>query len=341
MNAMHRTAQSLQDRARIAVVIPCFRVKAHIGEVIAGLGQEVDAIYVIDDACPEQTGAWVRAHLHDARLRVIEHDHNLGVGGAVMTGYRAALAEGFDIVVKIDGDGQMDPADLPRLVRPIVLGQADYCKGNRFFHPEDLSGMPLIRLLGNGALSLLSKLSTGYWQIFDPTNGYTAIHRLVVYRLPLQKISKRYFFETDMLFRLGLMNAKVTDIPMKSRYGNETSQLNALAVIPEFFFKHLRNFTKRVIYQYYLRDMSIASMQLPLGLAAMLSGAGFGLIKWRDAAQLHLESSAGTVMLAALPIIMGFQLLMSFLSFDISQQPQQALWPHLDAHDAQPPNRTA
>jgi glycosyltransferase involved in cell wall biosynthesis len=154
-------------------VIPCFRVRAHVLDVIARVGPEVGRIFVVDDACPEKSGELVRQQCRDPRVTVLEHSANLGVGGAVMTGYRAALGTDALVVVKLDGDGQMDPALIPRLVRPVLAGRADYVKGNRFHRLGDNAEMPLVRLFGNAALSFLSKLSTGYWQMFDPTNGYT------------------------------------------------------------------------------------------------------------------------------------------------------------------------
>lgn len=314
---------------RIAVVMPCYRVKAQILAVLCAIGEEVATVYVVDDACPDGTASLIETLCQDPRVRVIRHQSNLGVGGAVMSGYRAALADGHDIVVKIDGDGQMDPADLPRLIHPIVTGQADYCKGNRFFDPEGLSAMPWVRLIGNGLLSLLSKLSTGYWQLFDPNNGYTAIHAHVLAKLPLHKISQRYFFESDMLFRLGLMRAVVLDIPMPARYGNEHSHLHEFTVAPEFLCKHVRNGIKRVLYQYYLRDMSLASIQLPAGLALMVFGIGFGAWHWVQSAVSATLASAGTVMLAALPLIVGVQLILSFLAADIASQPRTVQHPLL------------
>jgi glycosyltransferase involved in cell wall biosynthesis len=314
---------------RIAVVMPCYRVKAQILAVLCAIGEEVATIYVIDDACPDGTASLIERVCKDPRVRVIRHQSNLGVGGAVLSGYRAALADTHDIVVKIDGDGQMDPADLPRLIHPIVIGQADYCKGNRFFDPEGLSAMPWVRLIGNGLLSLLSKLSTGYWQLFDPNNGYTAIHAHVLAKLPLHKISQRYFFESDMLFRLGLMRAVVLDIPMPARYGNEHSHLHEFKVAPEFLGKHVRNGIKRVLYQYYLRDMSLASIQLPAGLALMVFGIGFGAWHWVQSAVSANLASAGTVMLAALPLIVGVQLILSFLAADIASQPRTVQHPLL------------
>jgi glycosyltransferase involved in cell wall biosynthesis len=306
---------------RVAVVIPSYKVKRHILGVIAAIGPEVERVYVVDDCCPEDSGACVRAALADARVRIIRHAENQGVGGAVMTGYRAALDEGMDIIVKVDGDGQMDPRLIPHFVAPIVDGEADYTKGNRFFDLEEIRVMPKVRLFGNAVLSFLTKISSGYWNLFDPTNGYTAIHRDVARHLPLHKISRRYFFETDMLFRLNTLRAVVVDVPMDARYGQEVSNLRVRAVAGEFLAKNLSNFGKRIFYNYYLRDMSLASIELPLGVAMFSFGCLFGGYQWAHSITTGLTASAGTVMLSALPFIVGLQLILSFLGHDIRSVP--------------------
>jgi dolichol-phosphate mannosyltransferase len=311
--------------ARIAVVIPCYKVKAHILQVIAGIGPQCCRIYVVDDCCPQGSGSHVREHCHDARVQVLVNEHNRGVGGAVKHGYEAALADGMDVVVKIDGDGQMDPALLPWFVDPILDREADYTKGNRFLELDALKAMPRLRLLGNSLLSFLTKLSSGYWDLFDPTNGYTAIHREALLRLPLDKISERYFFESDMLFRLNLARAVVVDIPMPAKYADETSNLRIRAVVGEFLLKHLRNLCKRIFYQYYLRDMSLASFELPLGLLLLLFGGGFGASQWLQSSQTGMPATTGTVMLSVVPILMGLQFLLSFLAYDIAATPRRVL----------------
>ncbi len=203
---------------RIAVVIPAYKVRSQIMNVIAEIGDIVSSIYVVDDCCPDDSGALVRAECLDPRVHVIRLPKNLGVGGAVMAGYQAAIKDGMDIAVKIDGDGQMDPRYIVSFIEPILAGEADYTKGNRFFNLDSLDQMPRGRLLGNAALSFMSKLSSGYWDLFDPTNGYTAIHCEVARHLPMKKISPRYFFESDMLFRLNTLRAVVVDIPMDAKY---------------------------------------------------------------------------------------------------------------------------
>jgi len=309
--------------ANVAVVIPSYKVRAHILDVISLIGPEVTAIYVVDDCCPDGSGRFVESNVQDPRVRVVYHTENQGVGGAVMSGYKAALEDGAEVIVKIDGDGQMDPRLVPQFIGPILAGQADYTKGNRFFDLEAIRAMPKVRLLGNAALSFMTKLSSGYWDLFDPTNGYTAIHRDVASHLPLNKISRRYFFETDILFRLNTLRAVVIDIPMDAHYGDEVSNLKISKIVGEFFFKHVRNFAKRIFYNYYLRDMSLASFELPLGILLLTLGGVFGITQWIESTSAGVSTPSGTVMLSALPVIIGTQLVLAFLGYDIASVPKR------------------
>ena len=211
---------------KIAVVIPCYRVRSQILKVLAGIGAEVHLIYVVDDKCPEKTGEFVLDEVIDPRVQVVFNSVNLGVGGAVLNGYLNAVEDGADVIIKMDGDGQMDASYIPALVRPIEEGKADYVKGNRFFSPDHIIQMPLLRMIGNSALSFINKLVSGYWNTMDPTNGFTAIHANVVRLLPVKAIDRRYFFESDMLFRLGTFRAVVAEVPMKAKYADEVSHLN-------------------------------------------------------------------------------------------------------------------
>lgn len=312
-------------RDGIAVVIPSYRVTRHILGVLAGIGPEVARIYVVDDRCPDGSGALVRAQCADPRVVVLTHEHNQGVGGAVMTGYQAAIADGMQVIVKVDGDGQMDPRLIPRFVAPILSGEADYTKGNRFFDLEQIHQMPKLRLFGNAVLSLMTKLSSGYWDLFDPTNGYTAIHADAARHLPFNKISQRYFFETDLLFRLNTLRAVVQDVPMDAHYGDEVSNLKISKIVTEFLAKHSRNFLKRLFYNYYLRDMSLASLELPLGLGLLGWGTVYGLAHWIASAKAGVATAPGTVMLSALPVLMGVQLVLAFLAYDIAAVPRRAI----------------
>ena len=309
----------------IAVVIPCYETRRQILDVIAGIGANVGRIYVVDDRCPEHTGDLVEQSAGDPRVRVLRHDKNLGVGGAVVTGYRAALADGAEIVVKIDGDGQMDPAQISRLVAPIAMGAADYTKGNRFYDYALLQQMPRARLLGNALLSLVNKISSGYWNVMDPTNGYTAIHRIALAALPLGRIDRGYFFESDMLFRLYTVRAVVRDVPLAARYADEKSNLRIARVLCDFPLKYVAATLKRVLYAYFLRDFNAGTLQLASGLVLLTFGIVFGAWKWITLSIEGFTATSGTVMLAALPVLIGVQLLLGALQFDIQNVPRAPL----------------
>lgn len=316
-----------QTTPSIAVVIPCFRVGRLVLDVISRIGPEVGWIFVVDDACPIKTGELVKAECKDPRVQVIEHGQNQGVGGATVTGYKAAIATNAKAVVKLDGDGQMDPALIPNLSRLIMLGRADYVKGNRFHRISDVSGMPPVRLLGNAALSFLTKLSSGYWQLFDPTNGFTAIQRDVLAEMNLDSLAKRYFFESDMLYSLNQMRAVVAEMPMGAVYGDEPSSLSPMRVIGPFFKGNLRNFCRRLVYTYFIRNFSLASLELLLSLPMILFGLCYGVLHWIHSMTSMVPAASGVVMTAALPLIIGTQLLLSWLNYDVSNQPTQPIHP--------------
>lgn len=316
---------------RIAVVIPCYRVRDHILGVLEAIGPEVEAVYVVDDACPQSTGEHVAASCRDPRVRVVRNDANLGVGGATMRGYRAALDEGMDILVKLDGDGQMDPAMIPALTRPLLEGQADYTKGNRFFDVDVVSRMPAIRLIGNSVLSFVNKVSSGYWDVMDPTNGFTALHAPVAGVLPFDKIARDYFFESDMLFRLATVRAVVVDVPMPARYGAETSNIKLGRVATTFPTRYLVRALKRCFYGYFLRDFNAGTVQFVIGALLVAGGAAFGVARWYRSIETGIAASTGTVLLAALPILLGAQLLIAALNFDIGNVPRRPLHPQLPA----------
>lgn len=311
---------------RIAVVIPCFRVVDIVCDVIDAIDDGIALVICVDDGCPDSSGDVIEQRFHrDSRVVVIRHDRNRGVGAAMVTGYLAALERDAEVIVKVDGDGQMDPHHIDQFIAPILAGEADYTKGNRFFSPDNISGMPAIRILGNAGQSFLAKLSTGYWGIFDPANGFTAIHARAVQYLPLEKLHRRYFFETDLLFRLNTIRAVVVDVPMNANYGSEVSNLNILHSLLTFPFLHVRNFAKRFVYSYLIRDFNMASVNFLMGLPLLGFGVVFGFLEWRSAVYEAVFASAGTVMLAALPIIVGTQLVLSFLAHDIANQPSDPL----------------
>ncbi len=327
MTKTHSATRDEND-VKIAVVTPCYREKDHVLEVLAAIGPEVSSIFVIDDACPDATGDFVRANNKDPRVTVIRHEKNLGVGGATLTGYKAALEAGADIIVKIDGDGQMDPSLVNHLIQPILMHEADYTKGNRLHRRSAAKGMPFVRLLGNMGLTLLSKLSSGYWDVMDPTNGFTAIHRDAAKELPLEEIAHNFFFESDLLFHLSGIDAVVRDVPMRAKYGGETSHLIVHQVFGLFLCGHIKNAWRRIIHTYFVRDFGFASLNLILGMLLVPIGCLYGGYRWWKSIATGVPATAGTAILSALLIIVGVQLLLAFFAHDTRRVPTQPIHGH-------------
>ena len=327
-----KTDEDITQRDTIAAVIPCYKVRKHILALLQRIGPEFDLIILVDDQCPEHTADYVSEHVSDPRIHTIRHQTNKGVGGAVVTGYLKALELGADIAVKIDGDGQMAPELAEDFIAPLLHGRADYTKGNRFYSLKNIRKMPKMRIIGNAALSFMTKFSTGYWDLFDPTNGYTAIHRTALTRMDLEGLSERYFFETDILFRLNIIRARVIDIPMDAFYADETSGLKIRRIFFEFLGKHVLNTIKRLFYNYFLRDMSVASFELLLGIFLLFFGAGFSLAHWLDSASRHVATPVGTIVIGMISIITGLQLLLAFLAYDIASVPKISIHHELNRH---------
>lgn len=242
----------------------------------------------------------------------------------MVSAYRRSLELGADVTVKIDGDGQMDPAAIWQLVAPLERGEANYCKGVRFRDPAVIRRMPFVRLIGNLGLSFLTKAASGYWDVFDPTNGFTAIGREALERLRLERLPEGFFFESEMLIRLYLIDAVVLDVPMKTVYGEEKSHLSPLKAFVSFPFHLLVGACKRIAWRYFIRDFTAFSAFFVIG--GLLSGFGltFGLTKWIQAILSETPTPIGTVMVAALPLILGFQLLLQAVVLDIQNMPRPA-----------------
>jgi glycosyltransferase involved in cell wall biosynthesis len=303
------------------VIIPCYRVARHILDVIAGIPSWVTGIYAIDDCCPEKTGDLLVSHCKDPRLHIIRHADNQGVGGATSTGYAAALADGFGIMVKMDGDGQMDPAFLPRLVNPILTGLADFTKGNRLYAFAALRQMPPARRFGNTGLTLLTKAASGFWHISDPTNGYTAVHMSALKLINLDSLSKRYFFETSFLIRLNIVGAVAVDVPILARYGNEQSSLNVWKALFEFPPQLIRGLSQRIILRYFIYDISAVTVLIVAGVVVTSLGVAFGAYHWVLGALSGQFQSSGTIGISMLLIIIGFQMLLQAIVLDVTDKP--------------------
>ena len=307
------------------VVIPCYNVAEHIEAVIERIDLDVIGIVAVNDASKDDTFRILESLNSNKRLFVIENESNLGVGGSTKRGFEFAFSHGATIAVKLDGDGQMDPKLISELVAPIFKGQAEYVKGNRFINIDQVISMPKIRLFGNIALSFLTKLSSGYWEIFDPNNGFVAISKKSFELIPIAKVDNRYFFESDMLFRLHLARAVVQDFPMPTKYGTEVSGLKEFRAFFEFGYKHQKNFFKRILIEYYLRDFNLGSIQLPIGLGLSLFGGLYGFTNFLHYQSLELPTPTGTQIVVAMSVLSGLQLLLSFFAFDVSNSPKKPI----------------
>jgi len=316
----------------VAVVIPCYKVTKSLKTVIEGIGKEVTAIYCVDDKCPDESWKVAESIANtDSRVHVIKRKQNGGVGAAVVSGYEAALESDAEIIVKIDGDGQMAPHLIPKFIKPIYENRADFIKGNRFYDLRSLSGMPYIRVFGNSMLSFINKLSSGYWNLFDPYNGFTAIHAKVLRLIPMEKLNKGFFYEADLIFRLSIVRAVVKNIPMDSVYEDEKSNLSILNVLLTFPYLHCNRIFKRIFYNYFLRNFNVASLYLVLGFFLSVFGIWYGFDSWVELSSNNQTASAGRVMLAAMPIIIGNTYLVGFLAYDMQNTPTEPV--HLDLND--------
>jgi glycosyltransferase involved in cell wall biosynthesis len=276
---------------RIAVVIPSFRAAGTIGAVLRAIGPEVGHIYVVDDGCPDSTGDRALREIPDSRIAVVRNPRNLGVGGAMKHGYARARADGAEIIVKLDADGQMDPRHIRRLIAPIVDGVADYAKGNRFAprrlmpsgsSPSALNAMPPARRVGNMAFSVLHKAATGYWRIGDPANGYTAIHARALDRIGPEALADCFFFETDMLFRLNLVDAVVADVPLPACYPGSGSSLSLRRVAPRFAVMTLNRLVLRLRAKYFATRWNLGSLKLAAAMAMIAAAAGLAAGEWLE-----------------------------------------------------------
>ena len=306
---------------RITIVVPAYNEAPHIAEVITTMPGFVDHIIVVDDCSADGTAETALAS-NDSRLIVLHTPYNQGVGGAMILGYRRAIELDSALVVKMDGDGQMPPEHLPALLDPLIDQGYDYAKGNRFLASESLASMPRHRLLGNVALTFMTKLASGYWHVFDPQNGYTAIKADALRTINLGSIHKGFFFENDVLLHLNFFRKRVKDVAIPARYGEERSSLNPLKVGMTFPFLLLMRFFYRVYQKYILRDFSPIALFLLSGMVLFGWGAVFGAYLWiKSLGSSHLTPT-GTIMLSLLPLIVGFQLLLQAIVLDIQETPK-------------------
>jgi glycosyltransferase involved in cell wall biosynthesis len=304
------------DGKRVAVVVPAHDEEELIGGTLAGIPEFVDRVYVVDDNSGDGTASRARA-AGDPRVEVISHEQNEGVGAAIVTGYKRALAEGIDIACVMAADGQMDPADLERITAPVAQAKAEYAKANRLFTGQAWQLMPRHRYLGNAVLSMLTKIASGYWHVADSQSGYTAISRHTLEQLDLDRIYKRYGFPNDMLVHLNVWNARVRDVPSRPIYGiGERSEIRLWRVIPSIAWLLLKGFFWRLREKYVIRDFHPLVFFYTFGILLTVAGLVLGAVE----TVLRLmgnELTTPTVVLVALLLISGSQFTLFAMWFDM------------------------
>ena len=301
---------------RVAVVVPAFDEERLIGTTLAGIPELVDRVFVVDDASRDGTAEQARS-IDDARVEVVSHDRNQGVGSAILTGYGRALEEGVDVTCVMAGDNQMDPADLAAIAGPVARGEVDYAKANRLFTGRAWELIPRTRYLGNAVLSLLTKIASGYWHVADSQSGYTAISRETLELLDLDRVYPRYGFPNDMLVHLNVLNARVRDVPSRPVYGvGEDSGIRLRRVVPSISWLLLKAFFWRMREKYVIRDFHPLVFFYVFGLLFSLLGVTLGAIV-TILRILGNELTAATVVLVALLLISGLLFTLFAMLFDM------------------------
>jgi glycosyltransferase involved in cell wall biosynthesis len=301
----------------VAVVVPAHDEEHLIGETLRAIPPVVDRIFVVDDASRDATAERAR-EVGDARVEVIAHERNRGVGAAIVTGYQRALAERMDVTVVMAGDNQMDPAELESLAEPVARGEVDYAKANRLFTGQAWQLIPRTRYLGNAVLSLLTKIASGYWHVADSQAGYTAVGLGTLDVLDLDRVYTRYGFPNDFLVHLNVVNARVRDVPSRPIYGvGERSGIRLRKVVPRISWLLLKGFFWRLREKYVIRDFHPLVFFYALGIVMTSLGLALGLYVAVERMFLGGDITAGTATLIALLLISGSQFTLFAMWFDM------------------------
>ena len=312
-----KKTKDMYNQQKIAVAIPCYKVEQHLEQVVAGIPDFVDNILLVDDHSPDGTEALAdRLAASDTRVVALHHTQNRGVGGAMKTAFGKALEMGVDVVVKLDGDGQMDPSFIAPLIK--ALEDADFAKGNRLFDRQMLRRMPAVRRMGNMGVGFMVKAASGYWNVSDPVNGFFAIRTDTLRKMDLDRVADRYFFESSMLIEMHYAGARISEVPMPAIYADEQSNLSIGKTLYSFPPRLVAAWLRRLHLSYFVYDFNICSLYILVGLPSFLFGLIFGLCNWIHYASMSCPSPTGTIMVAVLTFILGFQMLLAAAQYDIS-----------------------
>jgi hypothetical protein len=307
----------------IGVVIPYYNAAKHIENVVRKLPEYIDKVIIVDDCGKEPIPDTLvtQAETGD-RIVIVRNEKNSGVGGATKNGFKKAIELDLEYVIKVDSDDQMDSKFIPDLLQPLIENKAEYAKGNRFKDFKALRQMPFVRKMGNLGLSFLVKAASGYWNNFDPTNGFLAVKVDLLKKLDFKNIHRDYYFESSLIAELYFHDARIKDVPMPANYGDEKSSMKVWKIPFIFIPKLTKTFWKRIIKSYFVYDFNIASIYLLFGLPMFLFGVIFGIYNWSYYYNIGEFTPTGTIMLITVSLILGFQLLLQAIQFDILKAPK-------------------
>lgn len=309
----------MEKNQTVAVIIPCYKVEDKIEEVLHNLPACVDFIITVNDCSPDFTRVLLeKAAKNNSKIQIINHDKNQGVGGSMISGFKKAIELRADIIIKLDGDGQMNADYIPKMRQILIEEYCDYVKGNRFYDRKNIGKMPFIRRFGNMGMGFFIKMASGYWHISDPTNGYFAIRRETLQRINMNHLAKRFFFESSLLIELYYTGARIRDIAMPAIYGSEKSNLSIFKTLLTFPPKLIKAHFKRIMLRYFVYDFNINSLYLLFGWPLFLFGVIFGICKWIHYAHLGIAAPTGTVMIAVLGVVLGFQIILASIQYDLT-----------------------
>ncbi len=304
----------------IGVIIPYYNAQEHVINVVEKAHKYASTIIVVNDCSPDSLPTTA---LKEYNVIVTNTIQNSGVGGAMKQGFKTIFElDNIEVVVKLDADDQMDTSYIPQLLNPIIKGKAEFVKGNRFRDLRALRIMPINRRFGNLMLSFLSKMATGYWHCFDFNNGFFAISKESLKFLDFKDVSDTYFFETSLIACLYHQKARVKEVAMPAIYGEERSNMKVYKM-PYLFLKNLiKKFFNRLWKAYFLYDFNIGSVYIVTGLPLFIFGIIYGGVNWYHYASIDVLAPLGTIMVAALTVIFGFQLLLQAVQYDIFRTPK-------------------
>jgi glycosyltransferase involved in cell wall biosynthesis len=306
---------------KIAVLVPCYNEETLAAKTIDTVPEFVDKIVAINDGSVDDTLKVLRQlEKHNKRLDVLDNGVNEGLGKSLLNAFEFLQDTDIDAMGIMAGDAQMDPEYLSKLLDVLVDEDIDVAKANRFSQFHSVESMPSYRRIGNIVVSILTKFATGYYKLFDSLNGYVVYRKSIIDKIPKDIIGHRYEYENTMLVALSIVGAKIHDVPVPAVYGEETSTINLFGTTFKTLKVLNKGFWKRIYYKYVLYSFHPIALFLFSGLFASIIGLAWAIFILYAKIFQNISPSTGTVMLVVLPLILGFQLILTAIIMDVNYE---------------------